>query len=304
MNAAPAPKITRHRGFPLIWIVPIVALIVAGWMLLRNVGNYGPDIVIEFADGSGIEPGKTALEYNGVTVGMVKDLSLTKDLSRVEVRVQLRREAAGLARQGAQFWVVHPEFSFSGVRGLETLVRGVRLGVHAGNGPPARHFRGLDSAPPPLQPALGRAFYLRTDQLGGLSSGTPVYYRGVKIGTAEATRLTDDATNVLIRVRIFTPYVNLVRKNSKFWNANFSVKGGLLSGFEFKNISIESLVSGGIGLSTPDGDLAPPADDGTEFPLASEQDKDWEKWQPKIPIMPKEQGPEANPRPAPAVLKP
>ncbi len=303
--SAPSPQITRRRGFSLIWVVPLVALVAAVWMLLRTARDHGPEIVIDFADGSGLEAGKTPLEYAGVSVGMVRSVKLASDLSHVEVRVQLHKEAAGLARTGAQFWVVHPEFSFSGVRGLETLVRGVRLNVRAGDGPPAQHFRGLDATPPPEQTNAGRAFHLRTGKLSGIATGTSVYYRDVKIGSVEATRLADDATSVLIRIRVLTPYIDLVRTNSRFWIAGFSIKGGLLSGLELKNLSIESLFSSGIALATPEGDLAPSAPNGAEFTLADEEGKDWSKWSPHIPIFPTDQSPEPRPQPQPPdVIKP
>lgn len=304
-SPAPAPKVTHRRGFSLVWVVPLVALGVAAWMLLREARNHGPEITIEFADGSGIEAGKTALEYAGVSVGMVRSVKLASDLSHVDVRLQLHKEAASLARKGSQFWIVHPEFSFSGVHGLETLVRGVRLAVRPGDGPPAKYFRGLDNTPPPEETKSGRAFLLRADRLSGIATGTSVYYRDVKVGSVEATRLADDSATVLIRIRVLTPYTNLVRTNTHFWIAGFSVKGGLFSGLELKNLSIESLFSSGIDLATPEGELAPPAPDSSEFPLADEEGKDWSKWRPHIPISAQEQSPEAKPQAQPpTIVKP
>ena len=294
MSAAPAPKITRARTLPLIWIVPIVALVVAGWMIFREQRNHGPEISIEFADGSGVEAGKTPLEYNGVAVGTVQTVELTRDLARVVVRVRLKKNAANVARAGAEFWIVHPEVSFSGVRGLETLVRGVRLNVRPGSGAPATRFQGLDSPPAPELTAAGRAFILKSDRLGSLAPGAPVYYREVKVGAVETSRLARDATSVLIRIRVFNPYIDLVRTNTRFWNASFSIKGGLFSGFDIKNVSLETLFTGGVGFATPEGNLAPAAADGAEFSLADEPEKEWLKWQPQIPIAPVEQAPDSR----------
>jgi len=123
-----------------------------------------------------------------------------------------------------------------------------------------------------------------------------VFYREFKIGEVETSRLSDDATMVLIRIHVEAPYVDLVRTNSKFWNAGgFTMKISLLGGAELKNTSLESLITGGVALATPDGGaLAPVAPDESQFPLASEPDKEWLKWSPKIPIQSAEAGAEPH----------
>jgi paraquat-inducible protein B len=276
-----------------------VALAVGGWMVVREFRHRGPEITIEFADGAGVEVRKTTLDYQGLAVGTVTGVELKPDLSGVRVQVRLNKNAAALAREGAQFWIVHPEISFSGVHGLETLFTGARLNVRPGKGPPATHFQGLEKSPPLENVEEGRAFLLHAERLGSLSPGAPVFFREVKVGVVETSRLDDDATGVLVRVRIRSPYVNLVRTNSRFWNAGgVSFKMSLL-GAELKSTSLESLFTGGVAFATPDTsrDLAPIAPDGTLFTLHSEADKDWLKWQPRIPL----HAPEASSEPEPHV---
>jgi paraquat-inducible protein B len=101
---------------------------------------------------------------------------------------------------------------------------------------------------------------------------------------------------VLIRVHLEAPYVDLVRTNSRFWNAGgFSFKVSLFGGAELKDTSLESLVTGGVAFATPDGGpLAPAALSGAQFTLASEPNKDWLKWSPKIPIKSMEAGAESR----------
>ena len=179
---ASAPRLSRFPRIPLIWIVPVVALGVALWMLVREWRSHGTEITIEFADASGLETGQTKLEYKGVAVGEIKGMRLAGDLGGVIVRLQLSRNAADIAREGAQFWIVQPQIGFAGVSGLETLLTGAHLGVRPGHGAPATHFRGLDTPPAPKNTDEGRAFILRTDRLGGLQVGAPVFYREVKVG--------------------------------------------------------------------------------------------------------------------------
>jgi paraquat-inducible protein B len=93
---------------------------------------------------------------------------------------------------------------------------------------------------------------------------------------------------VLIRIRVDAPYANLIRKNTRFWNAGgFSFKVGLL-GAELKNTSLESMLSGGVAFATPSGEngtVAPLAAEGTVFQVAADPDKEWAKWAPKIPLL-------------------
>jgi paraquat-inducible protein B len=266
-------------------VVPILALAIGGWMLLRDEINRGPEITIDFADGSGVEAGRTPLMYLGVNAGTVESVSLKPGLAGVTLRVRLVRVARSLACEGSKFWIVHPEIGFSGVKGLETLVSGVRLNVTPGGGPPATRFTGLDKAPAPDVVDEGRAFILKSDKLGSLTTGAPVFYRELKVGDVEASRLSDDSTAVLIRIHIDAPYVSLVRNNTRFWNTGgFSFKVSLL-GAELKDTSLESLLAGGVAFATPDAPaLAPVADAGTQFVLASDADPEWLKWSPKIPV--------------------
>jgi paraquat-inducible protein B len=293
MTQPPSPRVSRLPALPLVWIVPIVALAVGGWMMFREFQNRGPEITIEFSEGKGVEPRKTTLEYLGVAVGTVTSVDLKEDLSGVRVTLRLDKNASELAREGAQFWIVHPEIGLTGVRGLETLFTGARINGRPGKGAPQTHFQGL-AKPPPLENVdEGRAFVLQSERLGSMSPGAPVFYREVKVGVVETSRLDDDAANVLIRIRIKTPFVNLVRTNSRFWNAGgVSFKLSLL-GAEVKSTSLESLFNGGIAFATPDiSPLAPIAPDGTLFTLHQEMDKDWLKWQPRIRITPPNEAPD------------
>jgi paraquat-inducible protein B len=305
MKTAPAPEVSRSRTFSLVWVVPVIALLVGGWMIFRELRQRGPEIVIEFADGTGLDENKTTLEYKGVTVGIVKKVELKPDYSGVRAHVRLDRDAAHLATNDAEFWIVRPEIGLSGVRGLDLLLTGARLAVRPGKGPPGTVFRGLDKMPPRDNPAAGRAFILDADELGSLNPGAPVYFREFKVGAVETSRLGQDATSVEIRIRIFTPYVNLVRASTHFWNAGgVSLKLNLL-GAQVKSTSLESIFTGGIAFATPEGkELAPPAEEGTHFRLHSEADKDWLKWRTPIRIQPEEASPEPEARPAvPHVIK-
>jgi len=297
MSAPATPKVSRSHALPLIWVVPLLALAIAGWLGFSELHNRGPEIELEFAEAAGVEAGKTTLEYNGVVAGTVEQVKLKPALDGVVLRLRLRRSAAGLAAAGSRYWIVHPEIGFSGVRGLDTLVTGVRLNVRPGHGPKTDHFIGLDQTPPPELTSEGRSFILRSDRVGSLSTGAPVFYREFKVGQVESSWLAPDATAVLIRIHVLGPYVDLVRTNTRFWNAGgFNFKVSLL-GAQLRDTSLESLITGGVGFATPDtGELAPVAESGAEFSVATDPEKEWLKWSPKIPVHSLEAGGEAKPK--------
>ncbi|HVZ66298.1 MAG TPA: MlaD family protein [Lacunisphaera sp.] len=279
------PRLSFLRSFSLIWIVPVVALAASVWLLAKEFRSHGPEIEIEFANGDGIEAGKTPLVHKGVAVGMVTEVGLTEGLDGVLVKVQLDRSASRLAAEGSDFWLVKPEIGLTGIRGLETLLSGTRLNVRAGSGKPATYFRALAKAPSIEGQKPGRNFVLKSDQLNGLNPGAPVHYREVKVGVVEDHELSPDATRVLIKIRIFHPYERLVRPDSRFWNSGgLSLKLSLL-GAQVHSDSLESLVAGGVSFATPEESAsAPPAKEGTAFDLAGEANKDWLKWSPNIPL--------------------
>jgi paraquat-inducible protein B len=294
MTTAPTPKISRAPKFPFIWVVPLIAVGIGIWMAIREFNNRGPEITIDFADGSGVEADKTVLVYKGVTAGTVERVWLKSGLEGVGMQVRLRKSAEGLAREGSKFWIVHPEIGFEGVHGLDTLVSGVKLNVRPGKGPPAKHFIGLEKTPPPDVTKEGRSFMLRAEKLGSMSNGAPVFYREFKVGEVEASHLAPDGTAVLVRIHLEEPYADLVRTSTKFWNAGgFSFNVSLFGGAQLKNTSLESLVTGGVAFATPDtGELAPPAPNEAEFGVAAEPEKEWLKWAPKIPVHSPETGTE------------
>lgn len=278
---------TRPRSALLVWFVPLVALLVSGWLLHREYRDRGPEIEIEFANGAGIEAGRTPLMHNGVVVGTVKDITLKPDLNGALVRVALIASAAPLAVEGSEFWLVRPEIGVTGVQGLETIFSGVRLHARAGQGRPETRFRAREKAPVTADGSPGRTYVLRTERLGGLVPGTAVYFREVKVGTVAEHRLAADGTHVLVTIMIFEPYHRLVRPQSRFWNSGgISMKIGL-TGAEVRSNSLESLLAGGISFATPDDAAAgEPPPDGTIFELFAESEKAWLKWEPKIPLEP------------------
>ena len=280
----PKARVKQPSKFSWIWLVPIIAAIVAGWLVFQNLKKIGPTITIEFRDGNGLVANQTIVRYKGVRIGNVRSVDLTKDLQRVAVTVRLDRSAGAFARAGTVFWVVRPEVGASGFQGLETIVSGPYIqGQPAGNGPAQKSFIGVEE--PPILPSAegGMEFVLQSPSVGSLAHGSPVYYRGVEVGSVQYLGLGKNSATVDVHILIKTKFVPLVRTDSIFWNA-----GGINVDLRFLGVSISaenfrSVVIGGVAFATPNeaGEQAPA---GALFPLHDKVENKWLGWAPSIAL--------------------
>ena len=289
LDKLPRAKVRRHRWrFPVMWVVPLVAALVAGYLVFDHLQEFGPTITIRFKDGSGLKAGQTPIQYSGVRIGEVKTVKLSDDLHEVVVKARLLSSAAPIAREGSVFWIVRLGTELQDGFNLGTVITGAYIQVLPGSGAPKSDFVGREGTQATLEPA-GLEIILHANHLGSLKSYSPVYYRGIEVGVVRACQLSNDATVAEIRVLIKPRYVKLVRSSSKFWNASgVGVKGGLFSGVEINVESLKSVVAGGIVFATPNDPQAGPIKNGTVFRLYDEPEKDWLTWAPRIPVPPEE----------------
>ena len=288
----PKARVRPRPKFSFIWLVPLAAAIAAAWLVWAQIRAHGPLITITFVDGSGLQANQTVLKYRGVPVGTVRSVQLAKDLDHVEVEVRLQRTSAGLAKEGSRFWIVRPSVSSGGLHGLETIVSGPYLQGEPGasSGRYQKQFTGDEQAPVEATENGRFELVVTTPQITTLSIGSPVYYRGVEVGSVSYFLLSDDAKQINIHLLIETNFAPLVRTDTKFWNAGGIAFHLKLSGVNISAENIKSLIIGGIAFATPDNP-GPQAQPGTIFPLSSKVEPDWLKWSPAIPIIGVKRGP-------------
>lgn len=281
----PKARVQRRKwNIPIVWVVPVVAAIVAGYLIYNRVQEIGPRITIKFKDGSGLKAGGTPIKYRGVPIGEVTALELSEDHQQVLVTARLRRSAASIAREGSIFWIVRPEVGIGNITGLGTVITGPEIVVLPGTGEAKSAFAGLESSPVALE-RKGLKIILRSSRLGSLKPSSPVYFRGIEVGAVQDCQLSSNASTVDIHVFIKQRYARLVRNGSKFWNVSgMDVSLGLFRGLEINVESLRSMVAGGVAFATPDDPKDDPAKDGMVFPLYDKPQKEWSEWAPKIPI--------------------
>ncbi len=207
----------RQRMFPVVWVVPLIAALVAGYLVYDRVREFGPKITVRFKDGTGLRTGQTPIKYRGVPIGEVTAVELSEDREQVLVTARLQRSAASIAREGAIFWIVRPEVGFGSITGLRTVITGPEIQVLPGNGEAKSEFLGLDRAPIAAEPE-GLKIVLRTDRPRSLKPNSPVYYRGVEVGVVQTVDLGPNAATADVHALIRQRYAVLVRSGSVFWN--------------------------------------------------------------------------------------
>lgn len=258
----------KHLRVSVVWLIPVLAAVVALGIAVQRLMNEGPTITLTFKAASGVEAGKTLVKYKDVTLGTVTAVQLSKDYTRVLVTAKMQKYATGLLVEDTQFWVVAPRVTLGGVSGLSTLLSGNYIGVQPGKSLQRRRdFIGLD-LPPAIGDQPGREFVLRASSLGSIGIGSPVYYRSLNVGEVAAYALAADGRSIDIKVFVNAPYDRYVTSSSRFWNASgIDVTAGA-EGVKVQTESLIAILAGGVAFDTPEylesGELAP-AD--TQFPL-------------------------------------
>ena len=246
------PQIRSRSGISPIWILPIVALIIAGWLVYKSVVDAGINVVITFATAQGIEKGKTRVLFRGTPVGMVKDLAINKDFKGVDVQVKFVKSAKSLLAKDTRFWMVEPRISTQGITGLETILRGNYIGMLPGKGKESHKFTALSEPPPMTSTEPGFQIQLTASNLDSLTTGSMVYFKGIEVGNIQRCALGKD-NNVVIDVFIRKKHAPLLKKSSRFYSVSGITLEGGLSGFKIHAEALSALVKGGIAFFTPGG---------------------------------------------------
>ncbi|WP_455286598.1 PqiB family protein [Cupriavidus necator] len=274
-NGIPPPgRKPRARWLPsLVWVIPIVAAVVGLSLLVSTLASRGPEITVTFRTAEGLTPGKTAVRYKDVDIGLVKTARLAADRSHVIATIALTKDAKNFAVADTRFWVVRPRFAMSGVSGLETLLSGAYIGVDAGKSGETKHsFTGLENPPVITTDATGRQFVLRAQDLGSLDIGSPVYYRRVRVGHVVAYQLEPNGRDITLRVFVNKPYDKLVAADTRFWHASGVDLKLDANGLKLSTQSLATVMLGGVAFQAPDHSTAhAPAAENTEYLLAADQ---------------------------------
>ena len=247
-------KVKPTSSISRIWIIPILVIVIGGWMVYYQWKNQGPLITIELHSATGIEVNKTPIKVRDLDIGQVKKITLKPDLNGVLVTARIDASAAHLLNENAKFWVVAPRISFSEVSGLNTLLSGSYIAMSARDkGKEQLQFTELERPPvtPPGTPGLH--VMLKSDDEFAYKPGDPVIYKGFKVGEFEDATFNIEERVVYYDAFIEAPYHKLITNTTRFWDVS-GVKLLLESnGVSIETGSLETLLANGITFGIPDG---------------------------------------------------
>lgn len=260
-------------GASFIWIIPMLALVVAFGVAWQSYASRGPLIVVEFSDGAGITAGETALKYRDVEVGIVENVTFTGDLSRVEAHIRLQKNVAEYIDESSVFWIVQPEVTAQGITGLSTVLSGVYIEGSWDNeiGPDADRFKGSDVAPLIKPGGSGLQIAFRTTTNGTLTDNAPIMFRGIQVGQVGRAQIARSGAFAISEGLIYEEHRNLISSSTRFWDTSgFSFSVGP-TGAEIDFSSLATLIGGGITFDTFVSGGAP-ARDGQVFEVFGEKE--------------------------------
>lgn len=274
MTEYPTAQINPTSRFSLIWLIPLVAALIGGWLIYKHYSGLGTIITIILDDASGVEAKKTPIRYKSVQVGKVKKVGLTADLKKVKVTAEIYPEMAQNLTSNTRFWIVKPRISFQGISGLDTLLSGVHIGMDPRNidnendlTGALETYIGLSKAPIIGAQEKGTSLTLNTSKLGSLDISSPVYYRKIKVGEVTGYHLNPNDESIDVSIFVHAPYDKRIKSSSRFWNASGLELELSTGGISVRMESLAALVIGGIAFETSNNEAGYPIDGDTSFRL-------------------------------------
>jgi len=209
---------TKFNFFTSIWIVPFIALIIAGWLAYQYFADRGPEIKIVFPQNEGLIAGQSVVKFRNVPVGKITRIYPEKDSNGVVVVVRMdSKKSSPYLTEEAKFWIVKPEVGLSGISGLDTLISGTYINVYSKLGGNREMTEYVGLLQPYRDTTEGEYFHLVSANGDDISLGMPIYYKNIKVGQVEYVYLSLNQKSVDTIIFIDKQYASLVHDDSKFW---------------------------------------------------------------------------------------
>lgn len=259
----------RRWSVSPVWLIPLVAILVGGWLLFQNFHSKGPVVTLTIDTAEGIDAGNTKLKVRSVEIGQVTKVALADDYRRAEVTVQMHPDTSELLGDDSKFWVVKPRVGPEGVSGLNTILSGAYLQLKPGGQSSAkRDFKVLDQPPATRSNEPGVTVRLTSSGDNSLSVGDPIVYLGQNVGRIESSAFSLKKRQIVYRVFVKAPYAKLINQSTQFWlrsGVDFHLGS---DGVDVQLGSIQSVLAGGVTFGVPDDvEAGKNIDDGDSFKL-------------------------------------
>ena len=257
---------TKFSFITSIWIVPIIALLIALWLAFQYFMTLGPKIEITFESNEGLQAGQSLVKFRDVPIGKVEKVMLDDDGKGVKVIARMEREIAPYLNSDAIFWIVKPEVGVGGISGLDTILTGTYINmVSKKKKMNKKKFIGLKHPYRLLE--KGEYFHLNATSSFGIVVGTPVYFKNMKVGLVEYVTISLDGKSVDIIVYINKSFVPYIHADTKFWKQSIVDIEYANGQINFNTAPLTNILRGGIEFSSTGEDASKRVPDDYIFRL-------------------------------------
>ena len=269
------PNQTDKWSFNPVWIIPLLAIFVAGWMLYQDWSSRGPTVTIVTNNADGIEAGKTKVKVHNVDVGEVSQVKLSNDFEHALITIEMEKGTEKLLRQDTKFWVIKPRVGTEGISGLGTLLSGSYIEVEPGSkGDTPSRYTMLKQPPLSTEEDQGLRLKLVSKDIPKMSAGTPIHFHGFDVGHIESVDFDTQNQRITYRIFIRAPFNSLVNSSVQFWVTPGLAIQSSSKGLAVKMDSLETLITGGISFGvTANEDNGHAVSDMTQFTLYSSKEQ-------------------------------
>jgi paraquat-inducible protein B len=259
----PRAKVHLANWSPWVWILPAVAIFIAGFLVVRYGFFGGGDITVRFADARGLDR-YSPVRFRGAKVGTIQRITIDQDLRQVVVRISLDASMNHALNKGTRFWIVEPALEGGGLGGL---LSGTYVGIAPGEGDGTRDFVGQEYPPVLTPPEDGKTVILEAHGLGSIAVGSPILFQGIRVGRILGAEYDEKRGITAVHGFVVRRFAGDVRQSSRFWRAGgLSISlgaGGLSSG----GASLASLLNAPVAFYTPSLMSGAEVAEGTHFDL-------------------------------------
>lgn len=269
----------KNNGFSAVWVIPIITALIGAWLVFQNVTEEKAVVEVTFKSASGLEADKTIVKLRNIKIGKVTEVKFSNDLSEVVVVMEFKGVKQERLTDTTRFWVVKPRIGAGGVSGLDTLLSGAYIEVDPGEGGQAADkFIGQEEPQNYQLGNPGTTYILKAKELGSLSRGAPIKFRGIEVGMVTRYKLVEDHSYVEIEIFVQAPHDQYIKQKTRFWNVSgLEVEVGA-EGVKLDLDSMQTLMAGGIAFSTRNDsvDIAQ-ATERTAFKLYETEEREIEE---------------------------
>ncbi|MGB0894334.1 MAG: MlaD family protein [Parashewanella sp.] len=194
-----------------------------------------------------------AIKYLGFKIGEIRKISLDADLKNITASAYLYGQySAPFMRNDSHYSLVDAQLSLAGIKAPETLLTGAYINASSGKSTTQKtQFTVSNNNASALVPEHAVIISLIKSELGSITVGTKLFFRGINIGQVDSYQLSKNGDEVIIKAHITSKYLPFVNTSSRFAErSGIKIDAGIFSGVQVDTGSIENILVGGIAVTS------------------------------------------------------